>query len=1242
MYLKDIWLNGFKSFADRTGITFDEGVTAIVGPNGCGKSNIAEAIRWVLGEQRAKSLRAGSMQDVIFQGTEGRKPVNLSEVSLLFTDCEAELGTAFNEVEIKRRVTRDGGSDYLLNGKNCRLKDIQRLFLDTGVGRVSYSFMVQGQIDQILSTNPAERRTIFEEAAGISKYKAQRREALNKLALVDTNLARVTDVMEEISRQIGSLKRQASKALRYKRFRGRLTHLDLAIGAHKYSELKESITTLEAEASELRKKAGSLGTVMETEEKELAEKKDRRSALYENLQETQQTVFNLSSEKEQALNQSDFALLRAKDLKERIGELGKELANVEERKKNLAHRAAGDVRQRKDQVSELGSSDDIFKERNDELMLAQERLSQAENGLQQDKQDLLIAESSLTRLRSNCTTLEVDLKTYQVRHAGLSEEVFRLKNEKVLLEKDVKEIKATLDQRGKDQEKENVQLEKLRENAAEAQKKYRDLQGEIQEVDRSLARASAQIGMLHSLQEKLEGFSEGAKAILQGKLEGLLPLDAFQLLSENLNVESEYTEALVALLGPAVDTIVLSDSGKVVPVTEELETRKLGRACLQVAATRPKSAGKGGGQKKTPTWLVPATSVIKTKADAKEGSKGSGPLAENLFADCYFCDSLSDFLNFWKKNPEFPFQLVATKGGELVDCRGLVYGGHKRGEAATYLQRKAEINKLEKEESKLEKQLEALRLKSSKGLQKLEEAEEAVERHRSRLMETIQEISAAQAQERNALDGIEENQRKSKQSGTELVALEKHRDDSKGRLQKAQKELKAGEAQIDGLRKKITSAEAAVEKSREERDQRRERLSEARLEVAELRQRLALIDRGLGEIESQKEELSQLQLSREQEIDTLREQIENLEKTAQEEKKKVFEIEKTLGTAKESLEKNRLLFLTAESEIKAEEEALSAQRETHRKAEGALNKHEISLARENSEISFLLEEARREYQIELLSVDWKSELWQAGELSRQRVRLDLDDADALEKVEEKEPGEPSEEDLQSLEETVWETVREEAEELRGRLASMGPVNLIAIEEYRELKERHEFLKAQSDDLWKSKEQLLEAIDSINQTSQTLFEETFVQVRKNFAYTFDSLFGGGQADLQLIDTEDVLESGIDIIARPPGTRLKTLALLSGGQKTMTAVALLFAIYMVKPSPFCMLDELDAPLDDANIGRFVAMLQNFTKYSQFIIITHNKRTIASADSIYGVTMQEKGVSKMVSMRFNKDTGATEEVA
>ena len=314
MYLKEIVISGFKSFADRTRLDLRRGVTAVVGPNGCGKSNIVDAIRWVLGEQSAKALRGASMQDVIFEGTDKRKGLPFCEVALTFTDCEAELGTAFNEVEISRRVSREGGSDYYINGKVSRLKDIQRLFANTGVGRVSYSFMLQGQIDQILSTNPAERRTIFEEAAGITLYKAQRKEAMNKLSLVDANLARVTDVIEEVGRQIGSLKRQASKALRYQRIKHRLTHLDLAYSAYRHANLSESIDTVATRADEVRKQLEAHNQSLDADEESLAVKKIARTELFEKMQDLQQRVYNLRSEKENADNQSEFAEIRSKDL----------------------------------------------------------------------------------------------------------------------------------------------------------------------------------------------------------------------------------------------------------------------------------------------------------------------------------------------------------------------------------------------------------------------------------------------------------------------------------------------------------------------------------------------------------------------------------------------------------------------------------------------------------------------------------------------------------------------------------------------------------------------------------------------------------------------------------------------------------------------------------------------------------------------------------------------------------------
>jgi len=1231
MYLKSLKINGFKSFIDAGRIQLQPGVTAIVGPNGCGKSNIADAIRWVLGEQSAKSLRATTMQDVIFQGTDGRKPVNLCEVSLLFSDCEEDLGTAFNEVEITRRVARDGASDYLLNGKICRLKDIQRLFLDTGIGQVSYSFMVQGQIDQILSSNPAERRVIFEEAAGISKYKAQRREALNKLALVDANLARVTDVIEEISRQIGSLKRQAVKALRFKRMKHRLTHLDLAANARRYGELQGGMSEMEEAARGLRTEAAHLEGELESVDARLSDQRRLRGELYASMQEAQQTVYNLRSEKEQAENRAEISAIRITDLNARISEIESEITGLIERKESLVTRAEGDALSKQEQLDLVGVSDEAMRTRHERLAETDGRLEEAEEAIQGHKQDLLMAESALTRLRSECTALELDLKTYQVKHANLSEEVYRNRNDGDILEASLKDLLRARASRERDRSKEEKALSKLGTERDSLRNRFRSVQGKIQEIDRGVARRSAQISILIDLQEKLEGFSEGAKAIMQGKLKDVLEEDSVRLLTRGLRVKSGFRVAIESIMGPAIDAITVGDPSLAVAAAEVLERKKLGRACLQI----PRPVGKSRGKPELPDWLIPAGDV----ADSRDPVLKE-PL-QFLLEDCYICENLETFLKFWESNSEFEFLFTATENGELVDRRGLIYGGHKAGQPNTYLQREAEIKAYQKEQKKDEASLERERLEAGKLDAELDRVEVAFEAKRERLIEISEEVSTINAQQQGGEERFETLKTWIAQTETALQTLEKERDDSIERLERSKGKLQSVEGEMESHRSTIAKAEEALRGLREERDSVREGLADVRLELAEKRQQLELIDRGLDEIRKQNEETDLLVHKRGQEKDFLHDQIKTLDGEGSEDRSRAAEIGNTLTVTTGSLEASKKKLADAEKAIQDAESSVKRQRETHHEVETKLNRHEVALARREEELRFLAEEVRREYQVELGTIDVNTEIWRSGDRLPQRVKLDLDDDASVEEKDTIERGDPTSEDLESVGEIDWVSVGEEVDYLRGRIDAMGPVNLIAIEEYRELRERYDFLKSQSDDLWAAKDQLLTAIDEINTTSQELFHDTFEQVRSNFKYTFDSLFGGGYADLELIDAEDVLESGINIIARPPGTRLKTLILLSGGQKTMTAVALLFAIYMVKPSPFCLLDELDAPLDDANIGRFVKMLTQFTKFSQFVIITHNKRTISAADVIYGVTMQEKGVSKMVSMRFDRKTGRTEEL-
>jgi len=1227
MFLREVVLNGFKSFADRTRIDMQRGVTAIVGPNGCGKSNIVDAIRWVLGEQSAKSLRGGKMEDVIFAGTDKRKALPLCEVSLTFTDCEKELGTAFNEIEVTRRVARDGGGEYYINGKQCRLKDIQRLFMDTGVGRVSYSFMVQGQIDQILSSNPSERRALFEEAAGITRYKSQRREALNKLTLVDQNLARATDVVEEVNRQIGSLKRQAGKALRYQRLKHRLTRLDLAHNACFFTRRQATIVRLETLAAELREATTQFAGNLQGREERVAALKADRAALNQKLQDAQQAVFNLRSEKENAENQAQFADVRSQDLEGRVAEIEKELAGLREQLDLLNQRLQTDSAQKSGALNLMGTSDESFRARQAEYDNALATLAQGEHALQNLRQHLLMLESGVTRLRSNSTTLEVDLKTYQVKHASLADTVFQLKEERGGFEQQKSQLTAAREARAGDHATAQQAVTEAQAAETALRQQFRETQSRIQELDRSLARGAAQLQALEGLQARYEGFSEGAKAILQGQLEDVLPKGTFQVLTKVVEIEDASAGALETLLGSAADALALGDFAMAAPVAARLAAEQLGRACLQVP-TPPRVVI-------TPTDLPadirPALSAVTLRAN----QDALQPLLGNLLGGCYLAESLEGFLAYWAAHPEFDFYLAATPRGELVDRRGLVFGGTgKSGKKEnSFMQREGDIRRLRKELKTQNEQLTTLTETAMKLQADMEAAEITIAEKRARVAEVGQEVATIQAQEKSVMQSLAQNAEATARQTRQLEELEQSRAAAEERLRKAQAELTGVEEQIAAQRENIVASEQKLTGLRTARDRFQETLAEARLELADKRQRLQILDRNLDELQAQRRDLDTRLLRRVQESDAAREQIAEHQRAALDFRDRVQQLQESLTAATASLETDRVALLHLESELKTLEDGLAGERNDQRQREADLHAHEIKLAEERSQSSFLEEKVRAEHQLDIREVHWQMELWKADEQFETRVRLDDLDEDGEVTAKPKKPrGEPKEDDLAAMENTDWEPIARELKDLRDRLAGLGAVNLVAIEEYSALKERHDFLKIQSDDLWKSKEELVKAIDEINQTSQQLFQDTFEQIKKNFRFTFEKLFGGGEADLQLVQTEDVLDSGVDIVARPPGTKLRSISLLSGGQKTMTALGLLFAIYMVKPSPFCVLDELDAPLDDANIGRFTAMLHDFTRYSQFLVVTHNKRTIASAQTIYGVTMMERGVTRLVSMRLD----------
>ncbi len=1267
MHLKALKLHGFKSFADPTTLRFEPGVTAVVGPNGCGKSNIADSIRWVLGEQSAKALRGGKMQDVIFEGADTRKPAQMCEVSLLLTDCEKQLGSEFHEIEIMRRVHRDGQSEYFFNGQPCRLKDIHKLFMDTGIGRTSYSIMAQGQIDQILSSKPEERRAVFEEAAGITKYKSQRREALQKLALTETNLARVADVIGEVGRQIGSLRRQASKALRYKKLSHRLRHLALAYSGYHYAQLGAQLAELEEQVIRLRAAAETRRVHFTQRQAELEEKKAERSRLSQRVQDAQQAVFDLRSEKEQTENAANLAQIKRTSLLERLESSRANLEETEMQLRELSAQVDSEAQDKQQQLNLLGSSDAIFQNRNRELAVVEGELSKLEQELQQSKFQLLTLESSVARLRTDSSSYEVDQKTSVHKHEALLQEIEGVRQQQSSVAQRVSEFEARVEEAMMAKARAHQESTDAQQAITDLTREFRDAQKKLQDIDRQLAQRTARLKLLQQLHEKWEGFGEGAKAILQGRFDAALNGVRPTPITQGLEVQPEYAKALEALLGSAVEAITVADLATAQKILAQLESEQVGSVCLQVAEM-------GSGNSDTPALppgLTPAASLI----NAFE--TGAHPAA-SLLSTCYVADDLNAFLEFWKANPAFPFLAVATRKGEIVDRRGLVFGGFAKKPANSIVQREIDLRETGKALVEDQKAHDEQKLLIDGINARLSEAEATLETKREEVLAATQEVAAVQAEQRNAQRSLEEVSQRLQRMENEVSAVENARHEAHSRWERAQAQLAEAESSVTQCRERIQQLETRINEVRTDRDLKREALAQARLELAEFRQKVEVLDRGIADMQRRRAQLSELLVQRQQEIEVWTEQVAALEQESDAKRARVAQIAESLVVAQQQVEEARTALADVEREIGGVESTQDSLRHEAESSQNEFSRCEIKLAESRARAEFLKEEVSREFQTDIATLDWKQLLWRAEDDPPDLKPLDLDDeeeepsepkpeiapvvaaapvegeappvegeapatedagAPAKRRRKPKQRGEPTEADLAALDQTNWDQVRADVEAIRQRIAGMGAVNLVAIEEYAELKQRYDFLKTQNDDLTTSKTELLKAIDEINQTSQQQFAITFEQIKKNFEYTFTTLFGGGRASLELISTDDPLESGIEITAQPPGTKLKSITLLSGGQKTLTAVGLLFALYMVKPSPFCLLDELDAPLDESNIGRFTDLLKKFVHESQFIIITHNKRTVAAANAIYGVTMEERGVSKTVSMRFNQERGEAE---
>jgi len=1170
MYLKSLNVVGFKSFADRTTLEFHPGVTAIVGPNGCGKSNVLDSIRWVLGEQSAKALRGSEMKDVIFSGTETRPPLGMAEVSLTFGDCEQDLGVAYNEVTITRRVFRDGASEYELNKVACRLRDIHSLFMDTGIGRSAYSIMEQGKIDSILSSRPEDRRAIFEEAAGITKYKSQKKEALRKLENTEANLIRLADIIREVKRQIGSLQRQAGKARRYQASFEELASIENRLGRHQFDTFSATITALQGEVDGARQRQEQLeGEVTGQEQKvgaarrelavieaELVRLRDEQSAIRNALERAEQRAATNRARVEEFTGLRDQARqeIAGTEEKVRVGE--EQLTQLNSQVENFT-RLRGETQQRFDTEQETlqmltAKIGTVEAERAEveEQKLAQEQL------FQRQEQELAALELQQRNFQLRIEALQVEQTSLTLRREEALAAVTRHSEglaaaEKLLLER-------------------REALQQAQQGRREAEETLRGVEKSRSEAGRAHQQLQARRDALAQLEDQHASAPQAAQRLLReqaAELNGTL--------SGHIAVQTGYEAPLALLLGDAVNALVLQDDAAAQLWREKLSGKEqCAFAPLRTARPTPLPSSAG----------THATKFVSAQPVVEE-------LVAALLEDAHVVEDLAAG---WKLKAAQPQSTIATRGGELITRSGLLLVGQEAGASLAVLTRQSELRSLEAElvgsgekVAGAQTVLETAQTDLTEKTNLVEQTRAAAQEAEIALATQRQEERAAQTVAAQVVQQVEDVAREiSRLQAQEQVDHERH-ERLREAMTRATEARREAEARMEDFKKQLQ--QLATEEERQTAA-----LTESRIELATQTQQCEAWQQQREPVANRLQELRELvELRTREAVEHEQRVVQAREEIATAELERTGKIEAQQRVAGE-LEQAQMTRGEAQARIDEQESILRTMRREHGEIHAARSENEVKLAEQKLFLGNLREKFRRDY------------------------HKDLEELAPLA-------------DTESA--TDWAALETEVASKRAALESIGPVNLEAITEYDELEERYKFLTGQETDLLTAKDQILKAITEINRTTQKLFAETFEQVKINFQEMFTELFGGGKATLSLMDEADPLECGIDIIAKPPGKQTQTVSLLSGGERTMTAVALLFAIYMVKPSPFCVLDELDAPLDESNINRFIKILQRFVTQSQFVVITHNKRTISIADVLYGVTMEERGISKFVSMRMQK---------
>ncbi len=1183
MYLKSIEVHGFKSFANKIVFKFHDGITAIVGPNGSGKSNVADAVRWVLGEQSAKQLRGSKMEDVIFSGTQLRKPMGYAYVAITLDNSDHMLPIDYEEVTIARRVYRSGESEYLINGNTCRLRDVHELFLDTGIGKEGYSIIGQGQVEKILSGKPEERRELFDEAAGIVKYKKRKAAAEKELAEEQLNLSRITDILLEIEKQVGPLAKQSEVAKEYLRLKDALKNLEINLFLLEYERSEKNKAEIDSKAK-----------IVSDELEDSSKAYDNTKLEYERLEaELEQYTADIDTRKEQ---KTRFLMM----IQEKEGEIKlmqEKISSMLLSDSHFKQRQEALDADRTERKKELSKYDKELKSVSSSLEELTEQHNDSTEELQEIRRRLVDYTKTIEKCNQqilDCMDQNAEIKA-QLQHFVTLEEQNALKKaeltQKVLLHKSEEAGYAEEVDKCKKAHKEITdqiqairdKIEELEQAGADWKQKAADTLAAMEQTERTRIQEASKLESLRNLTERYDGYGNAIKKVMERKND---TPGVIGVVADIIKVDSKYETAMETALGGSIQNIVTKDEATAKKMVNYLKENKLGRATfLPLTSITSKALGQSQDAAAKEQGVIGyANTLVQVDKEYEE-------LVKYLVGRILVVNTMDNALALAKK---YNYTLrIVTLEGEQLNPGGSISGGAYKNNS-NLLGRRREMEDLEKKIEDCKKKVaELAKERDSIRVEREQIAKELVEER-----EGLQELYLEQNTTRMNLSAAEEQLAKLKENykliEQEVNNLEMRNRDNMSGAKELRDRISKNEAAMEDAKKKTEVCNLSMERNRAIEEKLSEENAALALECAGLEKNLQFVNENRNRILAEIERLDREQKILKDENSTTKERITEQEQGIETAKQNMAAWSESVADLEKNLE-----------ELEAKKEELSKENKNFFSKREELSKHISDLDKDSFRLNAQLEK------LQDMMNSQANYMWEEYEITVESAKKFRDE---------------------SL--PAYSGIRKEIGEIKSSIKALGDVNVNAIEDYKNLSERYELYNNQRNDLMEAEAALMKIIEQLDGEMRKQFEEKFAAIKEQFDIVFRELFGGGQGTLELMEDEDVLTAGIRIIAQPPGKKLQNMMQLSGGEKALTAIALLFAIQNLKPSPFALLDEIEAALDDSNVGRYAKYLHKLTKNTQFIVITHRRGTMAAADILYGITMQEKGVSTLVSVNLIED--------